>query len=116
MDIDLLFAVVTQMEWRSISEEGIFEHTSMAEEKHLWCFEGKDAENVLNHFYNGEKELLLVVLDPLRIQSPFKRIKQDDLELVEFQEPISLDAVIDKIKLRPDKKNGDYSLNVKHFD
>jgi len=115
LDIDLLFAAVQLNEWRSISEEGTFNHTSMSDEEHVWCFEGKEAEKVLNHFFDKNEQLLLIVLDPLRIQSPFKRIKKNNFELVEIQEAISLDAVIDKIKLDPDKE-GQYSINVKHFD
>lgn len=115
MDIDLLFAAVTQTEWRSISEAGKFSNTSMEEEQTIWCFEGNEAEKIVNHYFEGEEELLLVILDPLRIQSPFKRIKKNGFEIIEIQEAISLDVVIDRIKLSQDKK-GHYSINVNHFD
>lgn len=116
MDIDLLFAVTTPKEWRSISGDGVFKNTSMKGEDTLLCFEGKQAEDILNHYYKDQPEtLLLVVLDPLRIQSPIKRIKENNFELIEIKEPVSLDAVIDKIKLHPDK-DGQFSINVKHFD
>ena len=115
MDIDLLFTVVTEKEWRSISEEGQLSNTFMDGEKSIWCFEGTEAEAVINHYFKGKDQLLLIVLDPLRIQSPFKRIKEQSFELVEIKDAVSLDAIIDKIKLSPDKKGG-YSVNVRHFD
>tara|TARA_R100000908_G_scaffold65406_1_gene55763 strand:- start:27181 stop:27528 length:348 start_codon:yes stop_codon:yes gene_type:complete len=115
LDIDLLFAAVTQDEWRSISNAGTFSNTSMEEEEYVWCFEGNEAEKVVNHYFEGEEELLLILLDPLRIQSPFKRIKKDGFQIIEIQEGISLDVVIDRIKLKPDKE-GHYSINVNHFD
>jgi uncharacterized protein (DUF952 family) len=114
LDIDLLFAVVTPEQWRTISGEGTLRNTYMDGEDSIWCFEGKHAEEVINEFYEGDS-LLLIVLDPLRIQAPFKRITKNGFEIIEIKQSISIDVIIDRIKLNPDKK-GKYSMNVKHFD
>ncbi|HET8866531.1 MAG TPA: DUF952 domain-containing protein [Gracilimonas sp.] len=115
MDIDLLFAAVKQSEWRQVSENGNLKPLVFNEDGYFRSFEGNNAEKILNHYFDGKDPILLIVLDPLRIQVPIKRINEDGFDLVAIQGEVSVDAIIDKIKIQPDKK-GRYSINVKHFD
>lgn len=115
MDIDLLFAVIKQSEWRQISQQERLKPESFEQDGSVNSFTGEHAEEIINHYFDGSEQLLLIVLDPLRIQSPIKRIKADDFEFISIQGEVKMDAIIDKIKLTADNK-GKYSVNVKHFD
>ncbi|MEX0723983.1 MAG: DUF952 domain-containing protein [Gracilimonas sp.] len=115
MDIDLLFAVIKQSEWRKISQEESLKPESFEQDGAVYAFTGEHAEEIINHYFDGSENLLLIVLDPLRIQSPIKRVKQDGFDFIAVQGQVTMDAIIDKIKLNADKK-GAFSLNVKHFD
>lgn len=115
MDIDLLFAVIKQSEWREISQKERLKPESFEQEGSVRSFTGEHAEEIINNQFDGTEQLILIVLDPLRIQSPIKRIKADGFEFISIQGEVKMDAIIDKIKLTPDKK-GKYSVNVKHFD
>lgn len=115
MDIDLLFAVIKQSEWRKISQEENLKPASFEQDGAVHAFTGEYAEDIINHYFDGTENLLLIVLDPLRIQSPIKRVKQDGFDFIAIQGQVKMDAIIDKIKLNADKK-GAFSLNVKHFD
>lgn len=115
MDIDLLFAVVKESEWRQISQEERLRPASFEKDGTVRSFTGERAEEIINYYFDGSEQLLLIVLDPLRIQSPIKRIESDGFEFIAIQGEIKMDAIIDKIKLKADKK-GRYSINVKHFD
>lgn len=115
MDIDLLFAVIKQSEWRQISQQERLKPASFEQDGSVDSFTGEHAEEIINHYFDEAEQLLLIVLDPLRIQSPIKRIKKDGFEFIAIQGEVKMDAIIDKIKLKADKK-GSYSVHVKHFD
>lgn len=116
MDLDLLFIALKQEDWRKISQDSSLKPTSFEhEDGFIRSFSGHKAEEIINYYYERSDNVLLLVLDPLRIQSPIKRIKEDGFEFVAIQGEIAVDTIIDKIKLKPSQK-GTFSINVKHFD
>ncbi len=115
METDLLFSVIKQKEWKAVTESGSFSPGSLEKDGYIRAFTGAEAEAVINRLYAGEERLILVVLDPLRIQQPLKHISENGNKIVAIHGAISLDVIIDKIKLRSDTK-GRFSLQVKHFD
>lgn len=115
MEVDLLFIAIKKADWRSVTENGSINPSVFSSDGQVRSFVGTHAEKIINHNFEGDETLLLVVLDPLRIQSPIKHIKEDGFEYVAIQGEVSLDTIIDKIELEPDKK-GAYSVQVKHFD
>jgi len=115
LEIDLLFTAIKDSDWKSVSESGRFEPESVEEKGRVKCFTGDQAQSIINHYFDKEDVVLLVVLDPLRIQTPIKHIQEDGFKFVAVQGAVTIDAIIDKIKLNADKK-GKFSLNVKHFD
>jgi|TARA_R100000005_G_C4991169_1_gene198561 uncharacterized protein (DUF952 family) len=115
LEIDLLFTAIKDSDWKSVSDSGKFEPESVEEKGRVKCFTGEQAESIINHYFDKDDTVLLVVLDPLRIQSPIKRIQEDGFNFVAVQGAVTIDAIIDKIKLSAGKK-GTFSLNVKHFD
>lgn len=115
MDLDLLFTAIRPSDWRKISENGKFEPDALESGGDFRAFQGSDAESIINNTFGDEEEVLLIVLDPLKIQIPMKRIKNNGFQFISIQGAISIDAVIDKIKLRKNK-NGKFSVQIKHFD
>lgn len=115
MEIDLLFTAVKQSEWSKVSADGTIGQDSAATQDEVKLFKGNDAEKIINHYYDGTEPVLLIVLDPLRIQSPIKHVKQEGFEFVAIKGSVTIDAVIDKIKLQADDK-GKFSVQIKHFD
>lgn len=114
MDIDLLFIALRKSDWREISQKEIIYSPEFLSEGNLRTFTGEDAQDIINETYSGE-EILLIVLDPLRIQAPIKHVKINGLKYVEVIGEVSKDALIDKITLKANEK-GSYLLDVKHFD
>ena len=114
MEIDLLFLAVKKSDWREISQSQLIYSPQFSDDGKHRTFTGKDAEDILNQMYTGEP-LLLIVLDPLRIQAPIKHVKTDGKEYVEILGDVTKDALIDKILIKSSKE-GKYSLDVKHFD
>lgn len=115
MDIDLLFTAFKESDWRKISENGKIMPEADSDNKAILTFTGDQAEAIINKTFEEEKQVLLIVFDPLRIQSPIKKTEIDGHTYIAIQGEVSVDAVIDKIKLKKGK-DGQFSLNVKHFD
>lgn len=114
MEIDLLFVAVKKSDWREISQSEFIYSPEFSDDGHLRTFTGNNAEIIINKVYAGEP-LLLIVLDPLRIQAPIKHINKDGTEFVQVLGEVTKDALIDKIVIKSSKE-GKYSLSVKHFD
>lgn len=115
MDIDLLFTAFKESDWRNISGNGKIEPDTESDKNEIFTFTGDQAEAIINKKFEEEKQVLLIVFDPLRIQSPIKKTEIDGHTYIAIQGEVSLDAVIDKIKLKKGK-NRQFSINVKHFD
>ena len=116
MNSDLLFHITNKEQWREYSGSGFIKPESLETEGFIHTSEGKQVQDTLNRIFKGEKEVLLLVIDPLRIQEPIKYEKAENGEVSpHIYGQISIDALIDKIPLQADKK-GDFSISVKHFD
>lgn len=115
MEIDLLFTLIRKEDWKAFSESGIFEPDSLEEQGYIQCFLGSQIQEAANSFFSKENDLLLIVIDPLRLQVPIKHEKEGDQTYPNVYGSFSIDAIIDRIVLRKGKK-GDFSVKVKHFD
>lgn len=115
MEIDLLFTVIRRSDWKITTEDGQYEPTSYKEEGIVQCLTGDSLEAFLNKNFNEVENVMLVVIDPLRIEAPIKKMEKDGFHFVTIQGTFSLDAIIDKIPLEKDKE-GKYSIKVKHYD
>ena len=115
MENDLLFTLTTKAEWKLFSSSGNFEPNTLKEIGFIRCFHGNQIERAANNYYPEEDEILLIVIDPLRIQVPLKNEKIDGDKYPNLYGAFSIDAVIDRIPLKRSKK-GAFSVHVKHFD
>ena len=116
MSIDLLFHITTNEEWKTYSSKGYIEPESLTLEGFIHTSKGDQVEDTANRLFNGREGVLLLVIDPLRIQEPIKyESAENGLKYPHIYGRISIDAVIDKLALTPDKA-GKFSVKVKHFD
>lgn len=115
MENDLLFTITTKSEWKSFSSTGKFKPASIAEFGFVKCYHGNQIEQAANEFETEENDLLLIVIDPLRIQVPMKNETINGEVYPNIYGSFSIDAVIDRIELNRSKK-GEFSVRVKHFD
>ena len=90
---------------------------------------GKKWEEIINFKFVDQTDLLLILIDPIRIQVPIKselnNIKPNNEEdsfgnskrypVVNLQGKISIDAVIDRIPIQKDK-DGLFHVHIETFD
>lgn len=115
MDYDLLFTLIPKTSWRTATNEGVFAPESLASQGYIRCIPDKELENYANTQFDGIDELLLIVIDPLRIQVPIKHETIKDTRFALIYGSLKLDAIIEKIDLFRDKKNK-FRISIKHFD
>lgn len=115
MEDDLLFTLIKKTDWKQYSQSGAFEPESLIEKGFIRCYQGDQVEKAANDNYIGIDELLLIVIDPLRIQVPIKREAENGITYPNLYGAFSIDAVIDRIPLKRSKK-GKFSVQIKHFD
>ncbi len=115
LENDLLFTLTTKSEWKTFSASGTVQPESLKERGYIRCFHGSQIEKAANDLVDSEEEILLIVIDPLRIQVPLKNEKIEGEIYPNLYGAFSIDAVIDRIVLKKSKK-GIFSVKVKHFD
>jgi uncharacterized protein (DUF952 family) len=115
LENDLLFTLTTKSDWKNFSSSGTFEPASLKENGFIRCYHGSQIEQAANKLESDENELLLIVIDPLRIQVPLKNEKIGDETFPNLYGGFSIDAIIDRIILKKSKK-GAFAVHVKHFD
>lgn len=115
MEYDLLFTYIEKENWKLFTNSGFFTPDDLTEHGVIHCFEGKFAEQIANKNHQSSSQLLLLVIDPLRINVPIKKDIIEDIEFYKIQGKFSIDAIIDRIVMKK-SKNGHFNVRVKHFD
>ena len=115
MEYDLLFTCINKENWKSFTESGYFIPQELSEKGYITCFGDKYAEKYANEYHRHSNQLLLLVIDPLRIHVPLKKIATDDIQYYSIQGKFTIDAIIDRITLKK-SKNGLFQIRIKHFD
>ena len=115
MENDLLFTVIEKQQWKSLTESGKFRPITVDELGYIECIFEKDLETYLNKQEGDHTELMLILIDRLRIKDSIKTIKDDGVTKIRVSGELDLDAIIDKITLKRDSKKR-FSFSIKHFD
>ena len=115
MEYDLLFTYIKKEDWKNYTESGFFAPEDLTEKGYILSFEGKFAEKIANTLYRQQNQLLLLVIDPLRIHEPLKKVAEGEIEFYSIQGKFSIDAIIDRITMKK-SKNGQFNVRIKHFD
>ncbi len=115
MDYDLLFTIITKRSWKTFTSSGEYSPETLISEGFIRCIPDKELEAYANSQFESTEDLLLIVIDPLRIQVPIKHEKVASVSYPLIFGSLSLDAIIEKIPL-PRDNNGNFMISIKHFD
>ena len=132
MDEDLLFIPLTSTHWRECSSRGFIEPAQQEESKSIQNIEAYTPsviEEILNFKYVDQSDLLLIIVDPIRIQVPIKNelldISPNDAgqsfgnsksySVIHLHGRVSIDVVIDRIPIQRDK-DGLFHIHIETID
>lgn len=121
MKEDLIYHIVPLRKWRASFKNGRYLSKSSTletgEAMEVPCCESGMVSSVLNRKFIGRKDLLLIVIDSTRIQSPLE-IEEDSVSgtrTMVIKGSLNGDAILDKIRLHPDEKDQfqiEFSIDV----
>ena len=132
MDVDLLFIPLNSVQWKECSSRGFIEPSVQEGSKSIRSIEAYTpsvVEEIINFKFVDQTDLLLILIDPIKIQVPIKSelndIKPNNEEdgfgnskrypVVHLQGKISIDAVIDRIPIQKDK-DGLFHVHIETID
>jgi uncharacterized protein (DUF952 family) len=110
---ELVFHIVSRRKWRDWTANGKYSPEILAEVGFITCAKGDSVGKIADRKYQGRKNLYLLVIDPVRIESKVtvEKDKNSDDEIIAIHGPVNLDAIIDKILLQPDE-DGFFNIRI----
>ena len=118
--MSLIYHIIPRTDWITAQKNGEYRAESLTTEGFIHCSTAEQAAPVANAFYTGQKELLLLVIDPALLTSrlqwdppahPAPESAPASLhgEFPHIYGPLNLDAVVDALDFEPDS-NGEFSF------
>lgn len=109
---DLLFHITTRDEWEKYKNAGTYEPQSLEEQGFISFSPGNKLEEIANKRYPDKDKILLLVIDVSMIREQIKYEEEKGVgeKIPHLYEPLSVNAVIDKIDVQAEK-NGKFSIS-----
>ncbi|MFC2063735.1 DUF952 domain-containing protein [Chloroflexota bacterium] len=108
----MIYHICTQKDWEDSQGEEVYRAESLKSEGFIHCSTFNQVERVLNTFYRGQKDLVLLAIDPTHLVSKVKwepGLDKPDELFPHIFGSINLDAISTVIKIEQYQKgNFDY--------
>lgn len=111
----MIYHITSKTDWADAQAKGQYNAPSLQSEGFIHCSTAQQAPHVANAFYSGRNDLVLLMLDESRINSPVKweapagppadGISESDL-FPHIYGVINLDEVVSIIDFQPDSTTG----------
>ena len=109
--MSLLVHIARYEDWKRARETGEYRTPSLEKEGFIHCSTPFQAVGVANTMFHGEKGLVLLCIDPTRLQAElrYEDCYQTGQAFPHLYGPLNLDAVVEVLDFRPDS-DGKFSL------
>lgn len=102
-----IYHICLRKDWENAHLQGIYRASSLESQGFIHCSRHEQLDRVANTYFRGQKELVLLVIDPLKINAELKWEPALDVPGQLFPHiygALNLDAVIEMLALvsRPD--------------
>jgi uncharacterized protein (DUF952 family) len=97
----MIYHVVTRASWENALQQGFYEAESLAKEGFIHTSKAEQVAGVLNRYYKGQSNLLLLHIDEIKLTAPLKYEMAPSVNeaFPHIFGPLNLDAVIKIEKL-----------------
>jgi uncharacterized protein (DUF952 family) len=97
-----IYHVITGADWTLANEKGFYEAASVATEGFMHCSDKDQVAGVLDRYYQGVNDLLLLHIDTALLQHPLKYelAPSTNEEFPHLFGSLNLDAVVAAVRLR----------------
>ena len=109
--MSLLVHIARYEDWKKARETGEYRTPSLEQEGFIHCSTPFQVVGVANTMFHGEKGLVLLCLDPARLEAEvrYEDCYQTGQSFPHLYGPLNLDAVVDVLDFRPDS-DGKFAL------
>lgn len=92
----IIYHITTAEEWKKALFDGLYEASSLEKEGFIHCSTEKQVKGVLERYFNGQKNLLKLVIDTDKLEGElkFENAPSVNEDFPHIYGPINLDAVI----------------------
>lgn len=113
MKEELIFHLVSRNAWKEGQQEGRYQPEFYEQEGYIPCADGRQVQVTANQKFKDAEELLLLVIDPTRVNTQVSYEYDEDVEekVPRIYGPLNIDAVIDKIELEANQE-GKFEIEV----
>jgi uncharacterized protein (DUF952 family) len=91
--MDRLVHLCSRQAWESAQEAGIYRPPSLEQVGFIHCSRPEQILEVANRFYAGQNDLLLLWIDPLRLQAEIRWEPADGQVFPHIYGPLNLGAI-----------------------
>ena len=92
----MIYHVVNNLRWKTALQMGVYEAESLATEGFIHASKGEQLENVLERYYKGQKDLMLLHIDEIQLTAPlrYEMAPSVNQKFPHIYGPLNLDAVV----------------------
>ncbi|MDZ7719189.1 MAG: hypothetical protein U5K72_10275 [Balneolaceae bacterium] len=109
MSSNLIFHAVSKRKWKQFNKGGYYNPEGTKHENGIVCVKADQLRKYINDNFEGRRQVLVLVIDKSRVISKILSDTQEDQ--IRIEEKINMDAVLDKILLKPNKE-GIFDISV----
>jgi uncharacterized protein (DUF952 family) len=97
----MIYHVVTEANWQKALQQGFYEAESLAKEGFIHTSKAEQVAGVLERYYKGQPDLLLLHIDETKLTAPLKYELAPSVneEFPHIFGPLNIDAVVKVEKL-----------------
>jgi uncharacterized protein (DUF952 family) len=109
---NIIVHLTTRSDWTGAHHSGLYTTASLASEGFIHCSKPEQVERVANVYFPGQSGLVLLTIDPDKLQSEIRwepGTDKPDEAFPHVYGPINLDAVVQVIDFEPNP-DGSFTL------
>jgi uncharacterized protein (DUF952 family) len=105
----MIFHITPQSSWERAKQEGVYQSETLASEGFMHCSTSKQVERVASVFFNGQKNLVILCIDPSKVQAEIRYEPAAGDNYPHIYGPLNLEAVGEVLDL-PSKVDGSFDI------
>jgi uncharacterized protein (DUF952 family) len=105
----MIFHITPQSSWERAKLAGIYHSDTLASEGFMHCSTPQQVERVTSVFFKGQKDLVILCLDPAKVQAEIRYEPAAGDHYPHIYGPLNLEAVEEVLNL---PSNADGSFNI----
>jgi uncharacterized protein (DUF952 family) len=99
----MIYHITTHTDWGATHLSGTYQADTFPEEGFIHCSSRQQVEPVANRFYHGRQDLVLLTIDPDKINAPLKweNLEGGGEKFPHIYGPLNLSAVAKVVDIQP---------------